>query len=219
MAATIDISCPECGNKSKAPADLVGKKIRCKACQAVFPVQAATPKKPTKPEPAKAPVKAAAPAPANRHADAEIDRNPYIMREENLAARCPFCALPLDPPDAKICIHCGYDMVKRKRVESKKTYEITGADYFTYHIPTIICVIGNSALLGFNIFCLLNASSWMKDSWFDNGDGTYMVKPGIIPLYCFLISLVGFVPMTRLLIKRLINFTPPEKVKHEHNEE
>ena len=44
MAATIDIACSNCGNASKAPADLVGKKIRCKQCQTVFVVQAADPK-------------------------------------------------------------------------------------------------------------------------------------------------------------------------------
>src|SRR5512143_2862260 len=106
--ATFDLSCPECGNTSKVPDDLVGKKIKCKKCQKIIVVQA--PKsgaaKPTA-------IKAASPAGKNKGKDEDDDKNPYIMQEVNLAARCPHCALPMDPPDAKVCIHCGYHMQKR----------------------------------------------------------------------------------------------------------
>src|SRR5690348_8392198 len=114
--AEIDITCPECGNRRGVPDDLVGKKIKCKKCQSVFTVKA--PVKATKPA---APPKPVAPAqteaPPNVFAikkeEEKEDRNPYVMREENLAARCPFCAMLMDPPDSKICLHCGYDMQKR----------------------------------------------------------------------------------------------------------
>ena len=95
----IDITCPECGNRRGVPDDLVGKKIKCKKCQSVFTVKApaAKPAKPAKPA---GPNKTAAPPnvtviPIKKEEEKE-DRNPYVMREENLAARCPFCALLLD---------------------------------------------------------------------------------------------------------------------------
>ena len=47
--------------------------------------------------------------------DTEEDdaQNPYGVTETNLDPRCPHCAYELDPPDARICLHCGYDMIKR----------------------------------------------------------------------------------------------------------
>jgi DNA-directed RNA polymerase subunit RPC12/RpoP len=43
MATTIAVSCPECHKQIKAPPDLQGKKIRCKACGHVFLVKASRP--------------------------------------------------------------------------------------------------------------------------------------------------------------------------------
>ena len=51
---TIVISCPECDKQIKAPADAVGKKIRCKSCEHVFVIKA--------PAKAPAPIKAAKPS-------------------------------------------------------------------------------------------------------------------------------------------------------------
>ena len=56
MAEAINITCTQCGNASRVPAEAVGKKIRCKQCNAVFVVQANAPK------PAPAPVAAKPPA-------------------------------------------------------------------------------------------------------------------------------------------------------------
>lgn len=189
MAASIDIACPKCGHKSKAPATMQGKNVRCRICQAVFRATGG------------------ATIGSTDDSDEEIARNPYIMREENLAARCPFCALPLDPPDSRICLHCGYDMQKRKRVESKQTYETTAGDYFMYHIPTLACLFAIGVLLTIDFLALIFREDIMKDSWFED-----IVKPGIIPLYVFLASLLGIVPCIRLIFWRLVRFTPPEKV-------
>src|SRR5262245_35301771 len=97
--AEIQITCPECGNQRGVPDDLVGKKIKCKKCQSVFTVKAAAakpaaPKKPTavKAESSVIPIK-------KEKEEEKEDRNPYVMKEENLAARCPFCAMLMDPPD------------------------------------------------------------------------------------------------------------------------
>src|SRR5262245_54188719 len=122
--ADIEITCPECGNKRAVPGDLVGKKIKCKKCQSVFTVKAPAPPQPA----AKAAAKPVAKNPSEKVTGAnpavfgvkkeeEEDATPYTMRQEDLAARCPHCALPLDPPDTKICLHCGYHMQHRRRVE------------------------------------------------------------------------------------------------------
>ncbi|MFL5339476.1 MAG: hypothetical protein ACJ8F7_04845, partial [Gemmataceae bacterium] len=137
-------------------------------------------------------------------------KNPYGVTTEDLAARCPFCAMPMDPPDAAICLHCGYDMVRRKRIESKQTEEITGGDYLLYHLVTFLCLLGISLLLALDVFTLMNAEDWMKGGWFDNGDGTWVIKPGIVPLYVFLFTMLFIVPMGKIMIGRLIRFTPPE---------
>ena len=233
MADAINITCTQCGNASRVPADAVGKKIRCKQCQSVFVVQAATAKAPAakapaaKPPAAKAPVGASAAKPAAKPAPAKKDedeyttgKTPYVMRDMNLAARCPFCAMTLDPPDSRICLHCGYDMQKRKRVDSKKTYEITAADYFKYHLLTILCFIGFCILITIDVISLIFAEDLMEDSWFEGeSKGTYIIKPGIVPLYVTLISLIGIVPCVRTIIKRLINFTPPEVIKRDEEDE
>jgi len=236
MAEAINITCTQCGNASRVPAEAEGKKIRCKQCNAVFvvksnPKPAATPAA-AKPPAAKAPSPKApaANAPAAKppvkavqakvvakkvEDEYEAAKNPYIMREENLAARCPFCAMSLDPPDSRICLHCGYDMQKRKRVESKKTYEITAGDYFMYHLPTILCFIGFCILITIDVLSLIFAEDIMEGSWFEEEQGKYLVKPGIIPLYVTLISLIGIVPCVKKIVTRLINFTPPEVIKRD----
>src|SRR5262249_54214419 len=144
------------------------------------PAKAPPPKAPAANAPAAKPaVKtvSAKPVPAKKAEDEyEAAKNPYIMREENLAARCPFCAQTLDPPDSRICLHCGYDMQKRKRVESKKTYEITAGDYFMYHLPTILCFIGFCILITIDVLSLIFAEDIMEGSWFEEEQGKYLIK-------------------------------------------
>src|SRR5205085_4078975 len=97
---TMTISCPECDRQIKAPADAVGKKIRCKACEHVFvikaPAKAPAPIKATKPAKAEKPAKSAtAPKPAHppkpTHYDEDDDRNPYGLAEADETLRCPQC--------------------------------------------------------------------------------------------------------------------------------
>src|SRR5262245_4025175 len=116
--ATIDIACPKCGNKSKGPDNLQGKKIRCKQCEHVFVVPDAAKVTARKPTPSVSDQEKTVPHDSFEE-EKEIAKNPYGVVEENLAPRCPHCALQLDPPDALICIHCGYHMRKRQREESK----------------------------------------------------------------------------------------------------
>jgi hypothetical protein len=119
-----------------------GKKVRCKNCQGVIPVPAGPDQRIT-----------TAKAKTATETEAEVGRNPYIITETSLAPRCPHCAYELDPPDSLICLHCGYHMVKRRRVPSVKTYENTAADYLLWWLPGIGMFILGVALIG---YCFLH---------------------------------------------------------------
>ena len=93
MAAVISLSCPKCQMQITAPAAARGKRVKCKACGEVFPVEEPkAPAKPApakgKPAPAKAPPKKAAPA-KGPHADLDDDGNPYGVTNLDLTPRCP----------------------------------------------------------------------------------------------------------------------------------
>jgi hypothetical protein len=196
--STIDIVCPSCKHASKAPANLKGKKIRCKQCKEVFVAGGTGAAAATKPQ----------------AMDAEIDRNPYGVTTENLAARCPFCAMALDPPESRICLHCGYDLVKRRRVESKKTYETTPVDYLLWHLPTFGCFVGINAVIGVCVFCGIRMSGWLE--------GTLV--EGILPPECFTtwLGIMGIAAIWfqgKFIFKRLVyNLHPPEKIKKAQTE-
>lgn len=200
--ATFELSCPECGNTSKVPDNLAGKKIKCKKCQKI--IVATAPAGPGGKSTATAIKSGTKAGSAKKEED---DRNPYVMREENLAARCPFCAQLMDPPDAKICLHCGYDMQKRHRKESRITEEITAADYLIWHLPTVGCFFGIMALIGICVFCGVQMGDWVSGSFADG-----LVKPGCFTTWIVIMCLIPIWAMSKLIFKRLVwNFTPPEK--------
>jgi len=165
--STRAVSCPNCQKAIQVPAEAAGKKIKCKACQHVFtvpgddPPRAAVAKPVAKPATAKPavakpaaasppppppPAEANAPIPFADDDDDDDDDSAgnkpkaYLVTEDPDAdiPRCPFCAVDLDPPDAKICTNCGYDLTARKRHRTVKTYALTGGDYFKWWLPAII---------------------------------------------------------------------------------
>src|SRR5882762_818334 len=85
MSATLDVSCPNCDKKLKVPAELEGKKIKCKDCQEVFVI--AAPKKAKAAAPAKPAAKAAPPKPPEPKAE-EKPKSPFLDEDddENLPA-------------------------------------------------------------------------------------------------------------------------------------
>jgi ribosomal protein S27E len=197
--ATFELSCPECGNTSKVPDNLAGKKIKCKKCQKII---IATPGGKS----AGTAIKSGA-KPSGTKKPEYDDRNPYVMREENLAARCPFCAQLMDPPDSKICIHCGYNMQRREREASKITDEITAADYLLWHLPTFGSFVGIMVLIGICVFCGVQMSDWVSGSFADG-----LVKPGCFTVWIVIMCLYPIWAMIRIIFRRLVwNFTPPEK--------
>ncbi|HEV3146474.1 MAG TPA: hypothetical protein VGZ47_21485 [Gemmataceae bacterium] len=209
--ATIDITCPNCGNASKGPDTIRGKKIRCKNCEHVFMVPAAATAAARKPDTA---AEAKAKALHILEEEDEAAKNPYEVVEENLAPRCPHCALPMDPPDAVICVHCGYHMEKRKRKERKVTFERTFGDYVLWHLPTVGCFLGICALITLDVFCaLVWFPDLVADSWLTEimppRRATACMTVWVVVVCLFFIWKMG----KFMVVKRIMHFAPPEQEK------
>ena len=245
MAAGIETTCPSCAKVMKVPAEIVGKLIRCKSCSTTFEVIDPNAPKPV-PKPAKpkakpaaakpkadadAPIKFAEDPPApnatakvSRPFDEEPDENsnPYGVTKDDLdIPRCPFCAIELDPPDTKICRECGYDLLQRKRHESKKVYETTAGDYFLHWLPAIGWIIGVMAIMGIAIAASFNMRSWLEQSFLamDEKNPVTNRVEFYLPPFCFNIWIWIFALFfsykgMRYIIKRLVyNWKPHEVVK------
>jgi DNA-directed RNA polymerase subunit RPC12/RpoP len=222
--ATIAITCPKCEKQIKAPAELAGKKIRCKECQEVFVVRAdddasavkgAKPGKSAKSKdqaPAKGgKAKEPAPAPAAATGDEESDGTKYGVAAEEFGVRCPYCAKELESDDQVICLHCGYNRVTRDRVGMKKTYETSGGDQFIWLLPGILCALGVLACIGIIIVFFVvfpDIESDHKDDWWVFSVG----KPGRV-LGTVLVATIGFFLGRFAVIRLIINNVPPEREK------
>jgi len=243
MSATFKVNCPNCKKEIKVPQEVVGKLIRCKDCQNMFEVPDPNkkPTAPAKPVAAKATPAKAAPAspppPPAADANAPIPfkvepepikkpyeddddgPNKYGVVIEGEEARCPFCAKPLDPPDAMICLSCGFDMHKRQRRERVAVHELTSGEYFMYWLPGIIWSI--VLVVGWILLLIL----WLKvnsliGEWLETGEKdpatlkpAYYVKPWCCPLWLSIIF--AFISATgiRVIIKRFITNPRPEEKK------
>ena len=244
MAETLDITCPSCGKGMKVPAAVVGKVIRCKGCSHTFAV--AAPGAPPKPPSAKvAPTKAKPAPPAGPDAPIkfqedppqvppaekkvarpfdveEDDDNPYGVEKDDLdVPRCPFCATELDPPDTKVCLECGYNMLERKRHASKKVYETTAGDYFMHWLPAIAWIVALLALFTLAIVSTWYMSDWLTGSFLEKDDKNPVTKKSEFYLPPFAFNLctwvcTGFVASIGLkfIYHRLVkNWKPTEVVK------
>jgi predicted Zn finger-like uncharacterized protein len=242
MATQFDCSCPHCGKRYRVPEELSGKTIRCKNCQKTFQVpqlsatnenRAATAASGPKAkktaladDSAPIPFKEDPPAPpvtsVKRTTNDEDDANPYgVIRDDSDIPRCPFCAKELDPPDTKICLNCGYDLIARRRHESKKVYEATAVDWISHLGPAIACVILIIALIGLDIYVFLNLSEWMTGGILDaqeknkiTGEPEFYIKP-----FCFNIWIGVFTAWICWMagkfafIRLVYNWKPPERLK------
>ena len=109
-----------------------------------------------------------------------------------LQARCPNCAKELSSEDDILCIFCGYNNLTRQIAQTRKTYDITGADIFFWNLPGIIGVILCLILLTFNIVYMLKIDEWCSPEegktdvpWFG------FLAHGSIKLWLYIIS--GFI--------------------------
>jgi len=217
MASMIPIVCPHCKKVNQGPAELLGKKLRCKNCGEIFTVQkskAPPPKAPlTKPAKKAKPVVEEEDVPAVAVApevEEEGPARPYAVTDLDLTPRCPHCANEIEE-GAIICLFCGYNTQTRERFTTRKTIEHTGMDYFLWLLPGVLCVvlvlicIGGILLawLKFDDFYKENAASW----WVGVVFGLFAkIYSSVIEL--FIIFFAG-----KFAIKRLIlNPTPPEKI-------
>ena len=79
--------------------------------------------------------------------------------------RCPFCAKELDPPDAKVCLHCGFNNVTRVKADSKKVWAPDSSDWMNHLGPGILAAVGAILLLVLNIVVYANMRDWMTDTF------------------------------------------------------
>jgi hypothetical protein len=150
MAAMILITCPECKKQLKGPAELQGKRVRCKGCGQVFAVRASAPnKKAADVQPGKAKAGSSPPKEQPEGSGA----NPYLLTDVVLTARCPQCAAELDSPDAIICLNCGYNSRSRQRMTTIRTYAHTPFDWIFWLAPGIGCLLAALAMIG--LICFL----------------------------------------------------------------
>jgi DNA-directed RNA polymerase subunit M/transcription elongation factor TFIIS len=209
MATTVSIECPGCHKQMKAPAEVLGKKVRCKACGHTFPARARgpTPARPPagKPAAAKAPNDAKAKRPID---DEEDDSNPYTVSAAELEAvpRCPDCANEMEA-DAIICLTCGYNTRTRQRAQTRRVHDTTVGDYFLWLLPGIACALSVIALIVFDVLYCLKVRDWLdQESWY----GAFLSHKGV-QLWLVLTTLFFMYPLTRFAIRRLIfNPHPPE---------
>ena len=211
MASSITITCPECEKQLKASSEVLGKKIRCKACGATFVGRAA--KEPTAPAKKAAPkqaVKPAAKPPAPSPAeDDEDDGKAYGVTHEYLGRRCPNCTEPVEESQV-VCIECGYNSSTRERARKIKVADTTGGDVFWWLLPGILCVIAVVILLTVYLLFVFLVS---EASFSDNGSEPWYDFLGgkAIKIYTGLMALFIIYKCTRFAIKRLIQDNkPPE---------
>lgn len=225
MPATLDVSCPNCGKGFKVPSEFEGKRVKCKGCQEVFAVKA--PGRGAGKPPAKAPPPPPAPPKPEEtkspFADDDDDQgtpNPLGVIKEDDIPRCPHCAKELDPPDALICIHCGFNNRTRVKAESKKVVAAGASDYMSHLAPGIVALLIVIGLVVLDIVCLSNMRGWMEGSIFEmddkdlSGQKKMLVKPGAFVTMIIAVSLVIILPAAKFAFRRLVlENKPEEKVK------
>jgi DNA-directed RNA polymerase subunit RPC12/RpoP len=219
MATTIAISCPKCEKQINAPAELAGKKIRCKECLYVFVVKAppapkggGKPAKGAKEAAAGKPGKAAKPAAKGPAPDDDEEGStPYQVTQTSLLPHCAYCAKEMEYDGQVVCIHCGYNHRTRERVPMKKTYETTGGQQFMWLLPGILCALGVLAMIGiivvfFAVFPRIEADN--DQEWWSIFFGLWARLWGAV-----ICLFAGFF-LARFAVKRLIlNATAPEREK------
>ena len=237
--SALSLNCPNCRKAMKAPAEAIGKRVRCRACAHVFTVSdddgAPSPKDATvkplpsesrKPTPGKA-KPAVEPKPdtgpiglAKEQNSDDDDDGPaeYGVTEDDDTPRCPRCAKDLDPPDTKICLECGFDLVNRVRHRTKKVFETSKQDVFLYWLPAIIWIIVLLAGLGCVIWGWLSMTQiWTENELLLSDDKNaltdkkqFLVDPNAcnVCLSVMLLALFSFgVPV---VFKRIKSPMPPE---------
>lgn len=216
MAATILIVCPECDKQIKAPANALGKKVRCKSCQAIFVAEERSgkkpPGKPAKPSSGKStkkPTSKPATTPSRQVDDDDEDPNPYIMVDMSFVPRCPFCANEMEE-DAIVCLTCGYNTRTREKARMRKVYDLTFGKHLLWLLPGIGCFLAVCLIIAFNTWYLMKIDDLIAedDSWYLS-----MWRSGGIKLWVVLPSLGAIWLAGKFAVKRLILHPKPPEVE------
>jgi len=239
MATVVDVPCPHCEQNLKVPTTVFGKKVKCKHCELPFVVEdpgakAAKPSKPAKPAAksgakpaakpaAKAPKPAASPPPPPPPAakspfmdDDEDTRKVELIKEEDVP-RCPHCAVELDPPDAKICLNCGFNNLTREKMETKKVDGATTEDWAMHLGPAIIAIIITVTLIGVNIWFCMNVREWLLGSVMDMeekdaaGRPKFYIHPAAFMVTIGIISARLAYSCTKYAYRKLVVEKAPEE--------
>lgn len=223
MADAIAVTCKKCGKSMKVPGKLAGKKVRCKACEAAVAVPEPVAKETFKI--AEEPAQPKPPAPAKRPYDDDDDdgRKDYeTLPDDYHIKRCAFCAAELDPPNARICKACGFDMYDRKRFESKSVYENTLGDYLNHHALTILAFLFIIALIVIDVIFFMNMDDWFQGSFMETdekdpttGKPKYYVGPGLVLTWATILFLAMSWYAGRFIYRKLRDFHPRETLTKE----
>ncbi|MCI0702426.1 MAG: zinc-ribbon domain-containing protein [Planctomycetia bacterium] len=243
MSAIVEIPCPSCEEPLRVPETVFGKKIKCKHCGHMFVVEvldddeepkpkkgavkpskpggSAKPKAKEEPKPEPAPTPTPPKKPYEDDDDEGANPNPFgVVDAGEDIPRCPHCAKELDPPDAVICIHCGFNNVTRTKVESKKVWAPDATDWMSHLGPGIAALLAAIGLIVLDVICWVNMSDWLTGTFLEKdekdaaGQTAFYVKPGAFIALIIAITIMPIIGFARFAIKRLaIEYTPTEKVK------
>jgi len=210
--ATINTSCPKCKKQFQVPAEIAGKKIRCKSCGNAF-VATSTSVRPTdnRPEGQAKPKKGIA------YADDDLDDDgkPYGITEEDLTPRCPHCTAEMEDENAVVCLNCGYNKQTRELGKRTVIKHTTGFEQFLWLLPGILCAVlflfapGIFALLA---FLVMACTFWAIGDFVSDNPPMMRTLVGCPWLWCSVLCLFTMYKSAKYAIKRLIfNNKPPEE--------
>ncbi|HSQ55223.1 MAG TPA: hypothetical protein VLM40_05710 [Gemmata sp.] len=220
MAATAEIVCPECDENLRVPESVFGKRVKCKHCGHAFVVKKPAAKPAAKPAdspPALTPEEAK----RKRLLD-DDDENIQIelIAGDDEIPRCPHCAKELDPPDAVVCVNCGFNNVTRAAASTKKVWAPSAEDWIMHLLPGILAASICIGLIVWNIICYMNMREWMTGSFLDQdeldaaGRKKFYVAPGFFICLSVVFSILAFIPCVKLAFRRFyLEFRPPEQLK------
>jgi DNA-directed RNA polymerase subunit RPC12/RpoP len=186
------------------------------------------------PKPEAKPEAPAAPGPgAYKFADEDEDEggatpNPLgVVDAGEDIPRCPHCAKELDPPDAVVCVHCGFNNLTRVKAESKKTWAPSGGDWFNHLTPGVLALLGWIFLIVLDVVVYLSMDDWLAGTFMEDtpGKAATATEPAVKArfyarindaciLFTFAATIMPIIKLARFsIIRLLIKNTPEEKVK------
>lgn len=208
MADVLDVACPKCKKTLKVPSQFVGKRVKCRGCQEAFEVQT-----PPGPNPDQQ---------RTTWDEGDDEAAPLKIIQESDIPRCPHCAKELDPPDAIICLNCGFNNRTRVRVETKRVYEATVGEWVSHLFPGVGSFIAIVTILVLNVLVIVSMRYWMRDGLLESddlgpdGEKKFFVSPGFFIMLSLFVSIGMIAPLVRVWYKRMfVNYLPPEEAMKE----